>query len=179
MLKFEDYAFSFRLCFSRQIMLKIMLAYCINAYPVEEKNQHCDEKGASSRKDFHWYETFLPARGRENTVRSTRKPKQLILPRANTRRYFFRSALLWNTLPAHLQNITCHRKFKKNIEAHWSAHKYSTSFAFCHEVFHDEPCPMPNCTHLAQLATLFYVFSSLPSTSFSSSLLLLLLLLLL
>ena len=32
MLKIEDYAFSFGLCFSRQIMLKIMLAYCINAY---------------------------------------------------------------------------------------------------------------------------------------------------
>ena len=67
-----------------------------------------------------------------NTVRSTRKPKQLILPRARTSRYvksfFFRSALLWNTLPANLQNITCHRKFKKNIEAHWSAHKYSTKF---------------------------------------------------
>ena len=32
MLKIEDYAFSFGLCFSRQVMLKIMLAYCINAY---------------------------------------------------------------------------------------------------------------------------------------------------
>ena len=67
-----------------------------------------------------------------NTVRSTRKPKQLILPRVRTSRYvksfFFRSALLWNTLPANLENITCHRKFKKNIEAHWSAHKYSTKF---------------------------------------------------
>ena len=67
-----------------------------------------------------------------NTVRSTRKPKQLILPRVRPSRYvksfFFRSALLWNTLPANLQNITCHRKFKKNIEAHWSAHKYSTKF---------------------------------------------------
>ena len=29
------------------------------------------------------------------------------------------------------------------------------SFAFCHEVFHDEPCMMPNYTHLEQLATLF------------------------
>ena len=29
--KIEDYAFSFELCFSRQIMLKIMPAYCINA----------------------------------------------------------------------------------------------------------------------------------------------------
>ena len=27
----EDYVFRFGLCFVRQIMLKIMLAYCINA----------------------------------------------------------------------------------------------------------------------------------------------------
>ena len=32
MLKIEDYAFSFGLRFSRQSMLKFMLAYCINAY---------------------------------------------------------------------------------------------------------------------------------------------------
>ena len=31
MLEIDQYAFSFGLCFSRQIMLKIMLAYCINA----------------------------------------------------------------------------------------------------------------------------------------------------
>ena len=29
--KIQDYAFSFGLFFSRKIMLKIMLAYCINA----------------------------------------------------------------------------------------------------------------------------------------------------
>ena len=52
-----------------------------------------------------------------------------------------------------------------------TGHHTSTqqSFAFCHEVFHDEPCTMPNYTHLAQLATLFYAFPSLPSTSFFSS----------
>ena len=75
---------------------------------------------------------FCATHNTTNTVRSTRKPKQLILPRVRTSRYvksfFFRSSLLWNTLPANLQNITCHRKFKKNIEAHWSAHKYSTKF---------------------------------------------------
>ena len=32
MLEIEDYALPFGLCFSRPIMLKIMLAYCINAY---------------------------------------------------------------------------------------------------------------------------------------------------
>ena len=63
---------------------------------------------------------------------SLRKPKQLILPRVHTSKYvksfFFRSALLWNTLPAQLQNITCYYKFQTGIEAHWSAHKYSTQF---------------------------------------------------
>ena len=64
-----------------------------------------------------------------NTTRSLRKPKQLILARVHTSKsFFFRSALLWNTLPARLQNITCYHKFKTSIEAHWSAHKYSTQF---------------------------------------------------
>ena len=36
MLESEDYAFPFGLCFSIQIMLKIMLAYCINAYQLEK-----------------------------------------------------------------------------------------------------------------------------------------------
>ena len=31
MPKIEDYAFPFGFCFVRQIMLKIMLTYCINA----------------------------------------------------------------------------------------------------------------------------------------------------
>ena len=31
MLEIEDYVFPFELCFSRPIMLNIMLAYCINA----------------------------------------------------------------------------------------------------------------------------------------------------
>ena len=37
MLKIQDYAFSFGLFFSRQIMLKIMLAYYINAYQAKIK----------------------------------------------------------------------------------------------------------------------------------------------
>ena len=36
MLEIEDYAFPFGLCFSMQSMLKIMLAYCINAYQLEK-----------------------------------------------------------------------------------------------------------------------------------------------
>ena len=111
-----------------------------------------------------------------NTVRSTCKPKQLILPPVRTSRYvksfFFRSALLWNTLPANLQNITCHRKFRRTLKHTGQHTSTQQSFAFCREVFHDEPCTMPSYTHVAQLATLFYVFSSLPSTCSSSLLLL-------
>ena len=38
--------------------------------PSESKNQHCDEKGVSSRKDFGWHDAFLPTRERENQERS-------------------------------------------------------------------------------------------------------------
>ena len=36
----------------------------------ESKNQHCDEKGVSNRKDFGLHDAFLPARERENQERS-------------------------------------------------------------------------------------------------------------
>ena len=38
MLEIENYAFPFGICFSRPIMLKIMLAYCINAYSGKKKD---------------------------------------------------------------------------------------------------------------------------------------------
>ena len=44
MLEIEDYAFPLGLCFSRLIMLKIMLAYCINALSVP-KGKVCVIKG--------------------------------------------------------------------------------------------------------------------------------------
>ena len=64
--------------------------------------------------------------------RSMRKPNQLILPEAHTSKYinsfFYRSSLVWNTLPAAIQNITCNQTFKKEIEKNWSAHMHSTQF---------------------------------------------------
>ena len=60
------------------------------------------------------------------------KPHQLILPEAHTSKYinsfFYRSSLVWNTLPAAIQNITCNQTFKKKIEKNWSAHMHSTQF---------------------------------------------------
>ena len=65
-------------------------------------------------------------------TRSLRKPHQLILPRAHTNKFlnsfFYRSALVWNTLPAFIQNITCRKKFKQAIHTLWSDNKFSISF---------------------------------------------------
>ena len=62
--------------------------------------------------------------------RSMRKPHQLILLNAHTSKYinsfFYRSSLVWNTLPADIQDITCNQTFKKEIEKKWSAQMHST-----------------------------------------------------
>ena len=54
-----------------------------------------------------------------------RKPHQLMLPEAHTSVYnklfFYRSSLVWNTLPAAIQYITCNQTFRKEIEKNWSA----------------------------------------------------------
>ena len=63
MLEFEDYAFPFGLCFSRPIMLKIMLAYCINAYRQAHDREICfNPVVAILRRTSHCGETarFLP-----------------------------------------------------------------------------------------------------------------------
>ena len=64
--------------------------------------------------------------------RSLRKPKQLLLQEAHTTKYintfFYRTSMIWNTLPAQIQNISNHHHFKDALEAHWSIHKYSTRF---------------------------------------------------
>ena len=64
--------------------------------------------------------------------RAMQKPHQLILPEAHTSKYinsfFYQSSLVWNTLPAAIQNITCNQTFKKEIEKNWSAHMHSTQF---------------------------------------------------
>ena len=63
--------------------------------------------------------------------RCRRKPLQLLLPQARTTRYresfFYRSALLWNSLPQDIQAHTNSTTFRKAIEQHWSAHRYTTA----------------------------------------------------
>ena len=62
------------------------------------------------------------------TDRHLRKPFQLLLRTANSARdlksFFYRSALLWNTLPHDIQSIKKKPIFKCALETHWSEHKY-------------------------------------------------------
>ena len=50
----------------RRLFFKSSLRPLSDTLALWKQNQHCDEKGVSSRKDFRWYEAFLPRRGREN-----------------------------------------------------------------------------------------------------------------
>ena len=65
-----------------------------------------------------------------NTVSTydLRKPRQLVLPAAKTARYknsfFFHSALLWNSLPGHIQRIDNRKRFKSEVENYWSDYKF-------------------------------------------------------
>ena len=62
--------------------------------------------------------------------RLLRKPFQLLLGKALSSRYsnsfFFRSAVLWNTLPHSLQSITNPSKFRSALEDHWCAFQFNT-----------------------------------------------------
>ena len=63
--------------------------------------------------------------------RCRRKPLQLLLLQARTTRYretfFYRSALLWNSVPPDIQAHTNSTTFRKAIEQHWSAYRYTTT----------------------------------------------------
>ena len=62
--------------------------------------------------------------------RSRRKPLQLLLPHARstrlTKSFFYRSALLWNSLPSHIQALKTSNTFREAIEIHWHDYKYTT-----------------------------------------------------
>ena len=61
-----------------------------------------------------------------NRIRTLRKPLQILLPRAKSSRYansfFFRSAVLWNTLPHNILSLNSSRKFRQTLEQHWKSH---------------------------------------------------------
>ena len=65
----------------------------------------------------------LPPFASSRNPRSQRKPKQLILPAARTTRhttsFFFSASVAWNTLPAHIQNLTNAEQFRKALTKHF------------------------------------------------------------
>ena len=62
--------------------------------------------------------------------RSLRKPYQLLLPYANSNKFvksfFYRSALLWNSLPHKIQSMTSKGQFHVAIEEEWGDYKFNT-----------------------------------------------------
>lgn len=70
------------------------------------------------------------------TDRSRRKPKQLILPKAHSTRvlksFFYRTALAWNTLPAHTQALQTPSQFRSALETHFNKFKYLTDNSLSH-----------------------------------------------
>ena len=61
--------------------------------------------------------------------RSQRKPRQLILPAARTTRhttsFFFSASVAWNTLPAHIQNLTNAQQFRKALTKHFYSQRFT------------------------------------------------------
>ena len=68
------------------------------------------------------------------SARSRRKPFQLLLPRTRTTRYresfFYRSALLWNSLPHDIQSLKNSKSFRDALENHYQSYKFTTTESF-------------------------------------------------
>ena len=65
----------------------------------------------------------------------TRKPLNLLLPLSSsakyTKNFFFRSAIIWNSLPHTLQALDTAVKFRVALEEHWIAQKYNPCWDPC------------------------------------------------
>ena len=68
------------------------------------------------------------------SARSRRKPFQLLLPHTRTTRYresfFYRSALLWNSLPHDIQSLKNSKSFRDALENHYQTYKFTTTENF-------------------------------------------------
>ena len=68
--------------------------------------------------------------------RSQRKPRQLILPAARTTRhttsFFFSASVAWNTLPAHIQNLTNAQQFRKALTKHFYSQRFTLNSTISH-----------------------------------------------
>lgn len=77
------------------------------------------------------YSSLFPFSG---TKRATRKPLNFILPPTRTSKcsksFYFRTSLLWNSLPQELQNIKQPQRFKKGLKAHLQKFCFSTNNEF-------------------------------------------------
>ena len=67
------------------------------------------------------------------SARSRRKPFQLLLPHTRTTRYresfFYRSALLWNSLPHDIQSLKNSKSFRDALENHCQSYKFTNRFS--------------------------------------------------
>ena len=97
-------------------------------------------------------EEHVPPTSSSQTGRSLRKSEQLLLPKLRTKRlsnsFFYHASLLWNSLPANIQNLQKSEDFKSALEQHWAALKFRPSA--------DIPLPAMNWRHF---------FSPLPFSS--------------
>ena len=77
-----------------------------------------------------WLEEQVPPTSSFQTGRR-RKSEQLLLPKWRTKRlsnsFFYHTSLLWNSLPANIQNLQKSEDFKSAVEQHWAALKFRTS----------------------------------------------------
>ena len=68
------------------------------------------------------------------SARSRRKPFQLLLPHTRTTRYresfFYRSALLRNSLPHDIQSLKNSKSFRNALENHYQSYKFTTTENF-------------------------------------------------
>ena len=75
------------------------------------------------------------ALGKKKKKNSRQKERmQIFLANARTTRYsksfFFRTSVVWNTLPGHLQQLTSPHQFKLAIREHFHAHKFDCLHKF-------------------------------------------------
>ena len=75
------------------------------------------------------FSEYIPSFSSSNSVRGTRKRLQVLLNHANTSRYtnsfFYRSSVLWNSVPSNLQAIKNRKTFKLTLMERWQSYKFN------------------------------------------------------
>ncbi len=77
--------------------------------------------------------SFLFPFAKSLSSHNLRKPKQLVLPTASSKRhlhtFFYHASLLWNSLPNSTQQIQDTHAFKAAVERHWATHTFFASYS--------------------------------------------------